>query len=265
MPFFAKATPSLPYADGADDERRQLEDKHSRLIYAALRKIGQAIAPPGTTTANISAEEAVQRYRSSQGLLRDALVAMLMDGAMLGADVGKAQIESLLGIGKAAIVSGVDWDLINENVLRWVMSNGTDFGTGFGQGYADTVMDAMTQTSERQLRTLLAEWARNDLTYQQLITDLERTLFSRRRAELVATTEISRAFFQGNIISWRASGIITRYEFRNSADERVCTLCGPLGGQIVELDRPLVHPTSGAEYFGIPIHVNCRCFAVPSV
>lgn len=260
MPFFAKATPNLPYADGADNERRQLEDKHGRLIYTALRKLMHLVAPADTTVRNITPDIAVQRYRDNHHILRDALVAMLTDGAMLGADVGKAQVESLLGVSKAVIVSGVDWDLINENVLRWIMSNGTDFGTGFGQGYADTVMDAMTQTSDRQLRILLAEWVRNDLTYQQLIADLERTLFSRRRAQLVATTEITRSFAVGNKISWEAANIIQEMVWTAVGDERQCAICGSLNGQIVAV--------RGGVFEGgytIPAHPGCRCFYRPTV
>jgi len=212
MPFFVKATLDLPYADGADNERRQLEDKHSRLIYTALRKRMQAGAPPDTTVRNITPDIAVQRYRDNQGVLRDALVAMLTDGAMLGADVGKAQNDAVMGVGvrKAApTITGVDWDLINGDVLQWVTGGGLG-DSGFGQGYADTLATAMAGTSERGLRTLVGEWVRNDLTYNQLVTDLERSLFSRSRAEMVVQTEITKSFFEGQRASFIRGQVITQ-------------------------------------------------------
>lgn len=267
MPFFeqsGKATRSgtMPGEDGSDKEREKLERKHTELIYRALQQLMHKVVPAGTTVDNITPEEAVNRYREHESILRDAMVAMLTDGAMLGADVGRAQVDWLMGVGKAATITGVDWDLINEDVLAWVMGGGALGGNQFGQGYANAVTAAMATTSERQLRTLIGEWVRNDLTYRQLVDDLSRTVFSRSRAEMLSVTEITRSFFRGNIESWRRYGI-TRFRMRTAFDERVCGLCGPMNGQEVELDGPLVHPDSGAQYFGLPIHPRCRCFASP--
>lgn len=259
MPFFAKATLDLPYADGADNERRQLEDKHAKLIYGALRKIAQAIAPKGTTMANITPDIAVQRYQDNRSLLRDALVAMLMDGAMLGADVGKAQTEAAMGVRKATpTITGVDWDLINQDVLQWVTGT-SEFGGSFGQGYADTLATAMAGTSERGLRTLVGEWVRNDLSYGQLVTDLERSLFSRRRAEMVATTEITKAYAEGNRAAWQRGGIITQMQWYTVGDELVCQICQPLNGTIAD-----VRGNFASGLFP-PAHVSCRCFCQPYI
>jgi len=261
MPFFVKATLDLPYADGADNERRQLEDKHSRLIYTALRKLMQAVAPPDTTVRNITPDIAVQRYRDNQGVLRDALVAMLTDGAMLGADVGKAQNDAVMGVGvrKAApTITGVDWDLINGDVLQWVTGGGLG-DSGFGQGYADTLATAMAGTSERGLRTLVGEWVRNDLTYRQLVIDLERSLFSRSRAEMVVSTEITRAYAEGNRVAWQRGGIIEQMQWQTAGDERRCPVCAGMQGQIAD-----VRGSFGSGLFP-PAHVRCRCFLSPYI
>jgi SPP1 gp7 family putative phage head morphogenesis protein len=258
MPFFAKATLDLPYADGADDERRQLEDKHAKLIYTALRKLMRLVAPADTTVTNITPDIAVQRYRDNQHILRDALVAMLTDGAMLGADVGKAQTEAAMGVGtrKATpTITGVDWDLINDDVLQWVMGGGLG-SSDFGQGYADTLATAMAGTSERGLRTLIGEWVRNDLSYRQLVTDLERSLFSRRRAEMVIETEITKSFFEGQRASFIRGQVITQMQWYTVVDERVCSRCGPRHMQITD-----VHGDFGGET--PPIHPRCRCFVQP--
>lgn len=255
MPFFTKATPSLPYADGADNERRQLEDKHGRLIYTALRKLMRAVAPADTTVRNITPDIAVQRYRDNHHILRDALVAMLMDGAMLGADVGKAQTEAVMDVGvrKATpTITGVDWDLINVDALQWVTGGGLG-DSNFGEGYANTLTTAMQGTSERGLQTLVGEWIRNDLSYRQLVTDLERSLFSRRRAEMVAISETTRAFFEGQRASFIRGQVITQMQWYTVVDERVCSRCGPRHMQITD-----VHGDFGGET--PPIHPRCRCF-----
>lgn len=260
-----KATPSLPGEDGSDDERTALEEKHTGKLYAAFRAILKRVVPPGTTVDNISPDIAIRRYREASPLLRDALVAMLSDGVLLGAQVGGYQVEFLLGVRKDATILGVDWDLINQDALAWVLSNPSQLGQGFGDGYASAVAAAMNTTSENQLNTLVGEWIRNGLTYNSLIDQLTATTFSRQRSEMVAVTEITRSFYQGNVAAWRRSGVITRHRFRTANDERVCSQCGPLNGQVVELGGAFTHPDSGAQYFGIPLHPRCRCFASPVV
>lgn len=265
-PSSGKATRSLPGEDGSDAERTALEERHASKIAAALRAIMRRVAPPGTTVDNITPQEAVQRYREASPLLRDTLVAMLTDGALLGAQVGGQQVEYLLGVRKAeATIVGVDWDLINQDALAWVLHNPSQLGQGFGNGYANAVLAAMNTTSENQLNTLVGEWIRNGLTYNSLISQMTQTVFSRQRAEMVAQTEITRSFYEGNVAAWRRSGVITRHRFRTANDERVCNQCGPLNGQVAELGGAFTHPDSGAQYFGIPLHPRCRCFSSPVV
>lgn len=258
MPFFepsGKATRSgaMPGEDGSDAERDELERKHTDLIYRALQRLLRQVAPTGTTVDNITPDDAVRRYRDHESILRDAMVAMLTDGAMLGADVGRAQTEWLMGVGKAATVVGVDWDLINEDVLQWVMGGGA-FGGGFGQGYADAVTQVMATTTERQLRTLVGEWIRNDLTYRQLVDDLSRTVFSRSRAEMIATTEITAAYSRGTLAALRRSPIPLQKRYYAANDERMCPRCGAAHGRIDDLDGDF------GGYGDPPLHPRCRCY-----
>lgn len=265
-----KATRSLPGEDGSDDERQALEDKHTTKIAAALRAIMRKVAPPGTTVDNITPDIAVQRYRDASSLLRDALVAMLTDGVLLGAQVGGQQVEYLLGVRKATIL-GVDWDLINQDALAWVLSNPSQIGQGFGNGYANAVLAAMNTASEQQLGTLVGEWIRNGLTYNSLIDQLERTVFSRQRGEMVAVTEITRAYAVGNQAAWRRSGIIKEMRWRTANDERVCNVCWPLNGIVVGIEGdfssalPDDQERARGTFMLPPAHVRCRCIITPYV
>jgi len=99
-----KATRKLPGADGSDAERTALENKHAKRIYAAFRAVLLKVAPPNTTVRNVTVDKAVERWRANRGIVRDALVDMLTDGALLGADVGRQQVEAILGVGKAPVV-----------------------------------------------------------------------------------------------------------------------------------------------------------------
>ena len=265
-----KAIPSLPGEDGSDEERQALEDKHAVKIAAALRAIMRKVAPLGTTVGNITPDGAVSRYREASSLLRDALVAMLTDGALLGAQVGGQQVEYILGVRKATIL-GVDWDLINQDALAWVLSNPSQVGQGFGNGYANAVLAAMNTTSEQQLTTLVGEWIRNGLTYNSLIDQMERTVFSRQRASMVAVTEITRAYAAGNQAAWRRSGIIKEMRWRTANDERTCPVCSALNGTVVSIEGdfsgalPDDQSQARGSFMLPPAHVRCRCIVTPYV
>ena len=228
------------------------------------------VAPPGTTVDSITPDVAVGRYREASNLLRDTLVAMLTDGVLLGAQVGGQQVEYILGVRRATIL-GVDWDLINQDALAWVLSNPSQLGQGFGNGYANAVLSAMNTTSEQQLTTLVGEWIRNGLTYRSLIDQMERTVFSRQRAEMVATTEITRAYAAGNQVAWRRSGIIKEMRWRTANDERTCPVCSALDRTIVSVEGSFSEGLTGdlQRYSGTfalpPAHVRCRCIITPYV
>ena len=187
-------------------------------------------------------------------MLRDAIIEMLMDGAHLGAETGIAQAEAILGVGKAATLTGVDWEMVNENVLQWALGS----GGGFGDGYGENLTGQLAASSERQIRTQISEWIGNGLPYNVLLDNLERSVFSRRRADVIATTEITRAYAEGNVAAWRASGVISKMRYNASADERVCKICGPRHGMVVGIDET---------FDGLmpPVHTACRCWLTPVV
>lgn len=295
-PFVAtpgEITPNaaLPGAeDGGLAEREKLEEKHAKAIKAAFDEVLRQVVPRGTREDSITPELAMQRYRAHGGVLRDALVAMLQETGLVGAAMGRAQVEAILGVGsprrtnvqgprgiprrrrrwhvQAAARVGLegrynqvrivatDWDLVNQNVLAWVLGGHGEFGTGYG----DTLAAALAQTSEGLIRSLIAEWIQNGAPLRELIAALEATVFSRERAELIAVTEVTRSFFQGNLEAWRASGIITQKIFQTSADELVCAICGPLQGQVRLLDEEF-----DGGVLGPPLHPKCRCFCSPYV
>lgn len=84
-----------------------------------------------------------------------------------------------------------------------------------------------------------------------------RFVDARRRAEMIARTEIIRAHHLGMIQQYRNWGLIdvhVQAEWKTAGDNRVCELCAELEGKIFTLDE--------IEYL-IPYHTNCRCLALP--
>jgi SPP1 gp7 family putative phage head morphogenesis protein len=92
------------------------------------------------------------------------------------------------------------------------------------------------------------------------LTDtLGRFIPARRRAEIMARTEIIRAHHLGTIQeyrNWGVAGVEILAELATAGDERVCPICSSLEGRTFTLDE-----AEGV----IPVHPQCRCIMLPKV
>jgi SPP1 gp7 family putative phage head morphogenesis protein len=92
------------------------------------------------------------------------------------------------------------------------------------------------------------------------ITDtLGRFIPARRRAEILARTEIIRAHHQATIQeyrNWAVRGVIVKAEWMTAGDNRVCNQCADLQGEVFTLDQVQNM---------IPLHPQCRCIALPYI
>jgi len=92
------------------------------------------------------------------------------------------------------------------------------------------------------------------------ITDtLGRFIPAKRRAEMLARTEIIRAHHVATINeyrNWAVEGVTVQAEWMTAGDDRVCIRCADLQGQIFTLDE--------AEGM-LPLHPNCRCVCLPHI
>lgn len=82
---------------------------------------------------------------------------------------------------------------------------------------------------------------------------------ARRRAELIAQTEIVRAHHLAMVQEYRNWGVINvkvNAEWVTAQDDRVCEICESMEGQVFTLDE-----VEGL----IPVHPGCRCCIIPSV
>lgn len=113
--------------------------------------------------------------------------------------------------------------------------------------------DGMTVTARKLVATINGSGA-GDLG----ITDtLGRYIPAKRRAEMLARTEIIRAHHLANIQeykNWRALGVHIIAEWGTAGDERVCDQCASMHGNRYRLEE--------IEHM-IPAHPNCRCIAIP--
>ena len=185
--------------------------------------------------------------------LRDAVSRAVQDAADLGVSVA---IDTLGNVG-----FGMDYTLVNTAAREWA------------ERYTDDILAQMANTTQRGVGQAIGRWVNNGEPLESLIDDLT-PMFGRQRAESIAATEVTRAFAEGNRITYQESGVVLRWEWRTAQDEIVCPICGTLNGKALGLEssndwrgylpdeiiRMAKKPINGP-----PAHPNCRCWAVPVV
>jgi SPP1 gp7 family putative phage head morphogenesis protein len=92
------------------------------------------------------------------------------------------------------------------------------------------------------------------------ITDsIDRHISAKRRAQMLAHTEMMRAYHRSSIQeyrSWADEGINVQAEWNTAGDNRVCDICKAMEGKIFSLEE-----IEGM----IPLHPECRCITLPYI
>lgn len=111
----------------------------------------------------------------------------------------------------------------------------------------------------REIARLLDKAITGDGASLEIIDSLGRKIPARRRAEILARTEVIRAHHSANIGEYKAAGLMgiqIQAEHLTAGDDRVCSICAPLNGKRYSIEE--------AEYI-IPVHPQCRCVALPYI
>ena len=228
--------------DDDDDEAEQririgVERRTRRALESAMDDIVREI----TRRAPRDTEETVNIVRqnfASDSEMYEALSRALQDGVDLGVSVAVNQLEN--------VGFGFDWTLVNTDARNWATS------------YAGELIRNIEQTTVNSVRQSVSRWIDNGEPLQALIDDLRPT-FGAQRAELIASTEVTRAFAEGSTRAYQASGVVSEIEWQTARDERVCPVCGPRHGKRSTLAAREV------DGIGIPAHPRCRCWWVPVI
>jgi len=131
---------------------------------------------------------------------------------------------------------------INQTAGRWAREYTFDAVRGINNTTRQAISDAIgTYTSTPGMD-------------KADVVKLLEPLFGKRRAEMIATTEITRAYSQAAHITQmelQQQGVETKEQWVTWRDDRVCPICAPLHNSF---DWQAEHP------YGPPAHVNCRCW-----
>jgi SPP1 gp7 family putative phage head morphogenesis protein len=164
---------------------------------------------------------------------------------------GQEQVERFVfGVRKQVPGIDISWELANAGAEEWARIYGFDLVGG------------ITRTTRDRLQKEIAQWVANDETINQLARRLAdpNGPFSPKRARMIAVTETTRAFAEGNREAWRESGVIEQRRWNTSVDELVCPICGPLHNVVVGIDEDFP-----GGHRNPPAHPRCRCWITPVV
>lgn len=203
--------------------------------------------------------------------LRRLFSELTMDILIAGGDAGATAVPAASAL--------VDWDVFNESALSWLdMYLGGGAVPGLTQEGAYAWAWALNDSTRRGVVREIDRWVRSGAPLPELEKRLG-SFFDERRAHRVAVTEVTRIYASGNVMAWKASGVVNGKRWRTAVDERACPICGKLHNTLVELDRGwefsrgmLEADPSLARALRAPMtivvppaHVNCRCYLVPVV
>ena len=267
----AKAVaPAAKLAKSADDENDtppllaspRDDSEAARLTRRRIREQAEA-AISELAAANIDA--IVDAY--SEGQTPDDVVNVLDMGPLdrladslppilrnMVQDAGLRALEALK-IDDAGIV-----DLVNKDAIDYATARAAEL---VGRKWIDgELIDnpnarwAITESTRDGVRELVAKSYEDGVIPRDLAKELRASYdFSKRRADLIARTETSKASVSGTLVAWRRSGVVTHKIWILSDDHSIEDECdlnegdGPLG-----LDEEF---SGGVD--GPPQHPGCWC------
>jgi len=127
-----------------------------------------------------------------------------------------------------------------------------DFASRWAKDYSYELVRGINETTRKRLQELFTRSRAEGWTRNMLVDRIAR-VFGPQRAEMIATTEVTRSYSQGTDIARQIldeSGLSLVHVWHTAADERVCPICAPRDGR-----------EQGDGWDELPpAHVSCRCW-----
>lgn len=144
---------------------------------------------------------------------------------------------------------GVEWGLVNESAAT------------FAREHTFNLVTQITDSQRRDTQEWISRFFSDGLTMDELGRGLSRA-YGPVRAELIASTEVTRAAVEGEIGFMEElvrSGVPVQRQWQTSMDESVCPVCAPLNEQVQSWGMLFEHP-DGRVFEKPPAHPRCRCW-----
>lgn len=122
-------------------------------------------------------------------------------------------------------------------------------------------MKGFTDATKAEMNRILADGMVNGKGARAVARDLFERIdtLSRKRALVIARTEVIAAHAQGQLDAFKKLGVEevgAEVEWSTAGDDHVCPECSAMEGQVFSIED-----AQGK----IPLHPNCRCAWIPSV
>lgn len=177
-----------------------------------------------------------QFWKEEESLLWEAIAGLYMSAFLAGIDGGINELPPELQ-------TLVDFDVLNTDALE------------FAQKYHYDLISKINATTRKQVQDAMTNWIRSGDPLSVLEKQLA-PIFGKVRANMIAVTEITRIFAEGNTAAWASTGFVNSNRWMTARDDKVCPICRPRAGQVYALDDLANRP---------PGHVRCRCWLQPVV
>jgi len=189
-------------------------------------------------------DAAIEAVRTGQ---IDALIAALSPDlqAAISPAITRIAYEEVL---RQALEVGIAFDpvVVNAAALDWA------------QRYTFDLVKGICDTTRSLLQQAVSQYIATPGMTEAQLEALIAPAFGPIRAQMIAVTEVTRAYSQASNLYQRLlaeMGFQTVRVWRTRHDERVCPVCGPLEGVTENAWPPNLQS-------GPPAHVNCRCWTV---
>lgn len=263
-----KAKKAVPPIDRERPEVVRLTSEIQEIAVAFLADQGKAVAAQIIDAMDKVAKDADATQAQVDALVAQvdlagwAVLAVELDG-ILEAIAKDGAAEALMQIG-ILDAPEVMINLVNEQAVAFAKDRAAEL---VGMKWVDGELVAnpnpawcITDSTREMLRGDIVAAMESGLSNDALADMVaESYAFSPQRAEMIARTETAFADFAGNMIAYRASGVVDRKKWIVGAG--CCERCQRLQGIVVDLDDHF--PNGGGD--GPPLHPHCRCDVLPMV
>lgn len=241
-----------PEDDAAEEKiKLKAEEKAAKELAAALAEqhaetmamlgipagnVGANWTPPPNAATAATSPVALANQLPSAGV-QSTLSGVLARASTLGV---KTATDTLAGAG-----IGVNWQLANEQAGNWAKL------------YTFELVKDINETTALWLGEKINGWVNDGKPLIDLQKELE-TVWSKNRAEMIAVTEVTRAYAQGSLKVYQGVPGIEQVSWRTAIND-VCPVCRPMHGERGNMAGVF------AAGLMIPAHVRCRCWVAPVV